>query len=44
MRYQYFFKFYFIVCGRSFFEVEEQGLEDVEEEGDKWIVDCDQGY
>lgn len=32
------------VCGRSLLEVEEQGPEDAEEEGDKWTADCDQGH
>lgn len=32
------------VCSRSLLEVEEQGPEDAEEEGDKWTADCDQGH
>ena len=32
------------VCGRSLLEVEEQGPEDAEEEGDKWTADRDQGH
>lgn len=44
MRYQYPPKPYPTVCGRSLLEVEEQGPEDAEEEGDKWTADCDQGH
>lgn len=32
------------VCGRSLLEVEEQGPEDAEEEGDKRTADRDQGH
>lgn len=32
------------VCGRCLLEVEEQGPEDAEEEGDKWTADRDQGH
>lgn len=32
------------VCGRSLLEVEEQGPEDAEEEGDKWTADHDHGH
>lgn len=32
------------VCSRSLLEVEEQGPEDAEEEGDKRTADCDQGH
>lgn len=32
------------MCGRSLLEVEEQGPEDAEEEGDKWTADHDHGH
>lgn len=32
------------MCSRCLLEVEEQGPEDAEEEGDKWAADCDQGH
>lgn len=32
------------MCGRCLLEVEEQGPEDAEKEGDKWTADRNQGH